>query len=158
MFREAAVATSLWDADVQDYPRSSVASEFATARIIDAGEPSLEQDPVGSVRTFPGVDSAPPGVAERARQAGLHAAMAIEKEEPKFLDERRVLLKKQMQAPLTKSEKGRLDFIRWNLARFEDARIGSKLDQLEAAVKRYNNFLSEITQLKKELDAHRSHR
>ena len=91
------------------------------------------------------------------RHAGrLNAAQASEKEEAQFLSERRQLLQKQMNSELTKQEKSRLEFVRWNLARFEDARIGPRLDRLEEAARRYGNFFEEISRLRRDLDANRS--
>lgn len=91
---------------------------------------------------------------ESARQAARsNAAQTSVEEERAWLTERQILLKKQMVSGLDKAEKRRLEYIRWNLARIEDARIGPKLDQLEAAVKRYEDFLVEISRLRQDIDA-----
>jgi len=94
---------------------------------------------------------------EIAKQAGRAAArQTSEADERALLKEREALLRKQMATQLSKTEARRLEFVRWSLARIEDARIGPTLDQLELAVKRYEDFLSEVTRLRQELNSHTS--
>ena len=93
--------------------------------------------------------------AEAARLAGrLNAAQTSPAEERNWLKERETLLKKQMVGvELTRGEMARLQYVRWNLARIEDARVGPKLDELESVITKYESFLSEISRLRRDLDA-----
>ena len=93
---------------------------------------------------------------EIARRSRFNAAQTSREEERKWLTERQTLLQKQMTSELTTAERKRLEYARWNLAKIEDARIGPVLDELEAAVKRYEEFSAEISRLRQDFDAFKS--
>jgi hypothetical protein len=95
-----------------------------------------------------------PKIAKLAGRASARQTSVAD--ERALLKEREALLRKQMTSQLSKAEARRLEFVRWGLARIEDARIGPTLDELELAVRRYEDFLSEITRLRQELNSHTS--
>jgi hypothetical protein len=75
-------------------------------------------------------------------------------EEREWLTERERLLSKQMEGvELTRAEIVRLQYVRWNLARIEDARVGPRLDELESNITKYEEFLTEVSHLRRDLDA-----
>jgi hypothetical protein len=134
-----------------------VASTGQSKEIV-ASQPSLVSIASNDQPSSPNVTAMPPVSEgwnpEAAKFAGrMNAAQTSADEERDLLEKRKMLLQAQMQRPLTRPEKARLAYVRWNLDRIEDARIGPHLDKLEAAIFRYENFMAEIASLKRELDS-----
>jgi len=64
-----------------------------------------------------------------------------------------MLLDKKFSGTITRKEENRLEYIRWSLDRVEDARHGEALERLEDAVRQYEDFLSDLRYLERELSA-----
>ncbi len=146
-FFESAVDTASDGSNVASVSDARVAS----LSDVRAGEMPNVSETVIALRETQQYD---PEIAKLAGRA--IARQTSETDERALLKEREALLGKQMAARLSKAEARRLEFVRWSLARIEDARIGPTLDQLELAVKRYEDFLSDITRLRQELNSHAS--
>lgn len=90
--------------------------------------------------------------AQAARIAGRVNASAISEAEHKaLLGERQSLLDKKFAKTITSKELNRLEYVRWSLDRIEDAKYGFTLDFLEGSVSRYEQFLSELHVLERQL-------
>lgn len=99
-----------------------------------------------------GVDS--DTFAASSRRAGrINAASASEDEVKSLLRERRELLAKKFDGTLTKVEGHRLQLVRWNLDRIEDARHGQHLERLENAVVAYEKFQGDVERLIAEIES-----
>jgi hypothetical protein len=96
-----------------------------------------------------------------SRRAGrLNATKITAEEHESLLRERQSLLDKKFAEQITKREANRLEYVRWSLDRIEDAKHGDALDELEAAVVRYEQLEGELMslglQLSQALDYERS--
>ena len=90
--------------------------------------------------------------ANAAKLAGRLNASAISPEEHHaLLNERQMLLDKKLGGAITKRESNRLEYVRWNLDRIEDARHGVSLDILETEVLRYEQFEESLANLRDQL-------
>jgi hypothetical protein len=70
----------------------------------------------------------------------LNAASISEDEHADLLRQRQALLDKELAGTIDRSEKNKLEYVRWSLDRIEDARYGQEMDALEEAIKRYERF------------------
>lgn len=90
--------------------------------------------------------------ANAAKLAGRLNASAIRPEERQaLLEERQSLLDKKLAGQITKKEVNRLEYVRWNLDRIEDAKYGSGLDILETEVTKYEEFGANLAALQEQL-------
>lgn len=90
--------------------------------------------------------------AATSRIAGrINAANISQEEIDNFLAERQKLLDKQFAGSITRQDQIRLEYVRWNLDRIEDARFGQSLDRLEAYVSQYERIFDQIEQLQMQL-------
>jgi hypothetical protein len=90
----------------------------------------------------------------------LNAGKTSPAEIESWFREHAALTMKEMEETLDPADIARLDYVRWNLNRIEDARVGPHIDKLEVAIDHYEGFLTEIRQFLGELDrvAGRKHR
>ena len=87
-----------------------------------------------------------------SRRAGrLNATKITPEEHDALLRERQTLLDKKFANEITKREANRLEYVRWSLDRIEDAKHGEALDDLEAAVVRYEQFGDSVLALGQQL-------
>jgi hypothetical protein len=70
----------------------------------------------------------------------LNAASISEDEHADLLRQRQALLDKELAGTIDRSEKNKLEYVRWSLDRIEDARYGQEMDALEETIKRYERF------------------
>lgn len=70
----------------------------------------------------------------------------------RWFREHAALSLKEVEGTLTEEEALHLNYVRWNLNRIEDARVGPQLDKLEEAIDRYEGFLAEIRGFTADLD------
>jgi hypothetical protein len=90
--------------------------------------------------------------ANAAKLAGRLNANAIPLEEQiALLEERQTLLDKKLAGDITRKEANRLEYVRWNLDRIEDAKHGVSLDILETEVLRYEEFEANLANLREQL-------
>lgn len=88
-----------------------------------------------------------------ARLAGrLNASQITPEEHEAYLRERQTLLDKKFAGDVTRKELNRLEYVRWNLDRIEDAKYGETLDILETAISRYEQFGENILELHQNLE------
>jgi hypothetical protein len=93
--------------------------------------------------------------AATARSAGrINAASVSEEEYKNLLGERQKLLDRKLSGTISRKEEIRLQYVRWSLDRVEDARHGASLEALESAVAKYEQFLTEVEQLKSQIETH----
>lgn len=91
--------------------------------------------------------------AAASRKAGrLNASFISEEEFESLLNDRRLLIEKIYSGEATKADRNRLEYVNWSLDRIEDAQHGEHLDRLEEAVGRYEQFLAEIRDLRRQLN------
>ncbi len=139
-------------------PRSSdpvdVVEKKATGHVVLPGNYPSEGRPQSATADI---------IANRAREvplegwriAGrLNAARVSNEEFQALLEERRSLLDKKFQGKITRREVLRLQRVRWELDRIEDAKYGPMLDRLEAAVSRYEQFSAQLAGLRSQLKQH----
>lgn len=83
-----------------------------------------------------------------------------ESEKKRLMIEHLELVKKDARTGLEKSEKRRLQLIRWQLDNIEDAEHGEDLDRLEAVLKAKERFAEEIEKLvgQFKVSKHRRHK
>jgi hypothetical protein len=127
----------------------SVSPDFisATSEVVEAGASAPLKLPNFSVSNQV--------YAVTARIAGrLNAATVSEEEHKSLLDERQALLDKKLDGTITRWEENRLEYVRWSLDRIEDAKYGYVLDELENRIHAYEQFLSEIDNLRAQLEQH----
>jgi hypothetical protein len=94
--------------------------------------------------------------AVASRRAGrLNAASISDNEIELLLGERERLLDKQFNESITHSEKIRLQYVRWQLDRIEDAREGETLDALENWITQYERFKEDLETLQRDLSRHK---
>ena len=106
---------------------------------------------LGSVR-FPDVGPLSSTYALTARLAGrLNAASISPAELRNLLDERQLLIDRQLAGDITRKETIRLEYVRWSLDRIEDAKHGLALDRLEGYLERYETLLQELQGLQTRL-------
>lgn len=87
-----------------------------------------------------------------ARRAGrLNASAVSEAEHIALLNERNKLLDKEFSKTISRTEKNRLEYVRWSLDRIEDAKHGHDLDALEGLVAHYEQLSRDINSLKNQL-------
>jgi hypothetical protein len=111
--------------------------------------PGAESGPVVSLDSERPAQS---GLAEAARQAGrANASLVSQEEHQALLDERQQLLDLLFSETISTSQKRRLEFVRWNLDRIEDAQTGKYLDQLELLVNMREGFGRDIDRYVKHL-------
>jgi hypothetical protein len=92
-----------------------------------------------------------------SRRAGrLNAASIPQTEVDAWLHERQQLLDKEIDGTLTRSETIRLTYVRWNLARIDDARHGEALDRLESWIAEYERFGDRLDALRADLSRHKT--
>jgi hypothetical protein len=88
-----------------------------------------------------------------AKLAGrLNASQITPEEHEAYLRERQTLLDKKFAGEITRKELNRLEYVRWNLDRIEDAEYGETLDILEMAISRYEQFGENILELHQNLE------
>jgi hypothetical protein len=93
--------------------------------------------------------------AATTRIAGrLNAANVSEREHKSLLQERQALLDKKLGGRITRKEENRLEYVRWSLDRIEDAKYGHALDALEGRIGAYEQFLSDMGNLREQLAQH----
>lgn len=96
-----------------------------------------------------------PANAVAARLAGRANALQIsESDHREFVRERARLINKKLVGEATKRELNRLEYVQWTLDRIEDAKFGQSLEALDDYARQYENFLSEIEELRARLDGH----
>ena len=96
------------------------------------------------------------GQGESAQQmhrlaARMNASAVSDEETKSLLDERQRLLDKHFAGTITKKEKNRLEYVRWNLDRIEDAKNGGWLDKLDARVVELHKLAEHLERLKAQL-------
>ncbi len=69
------------------------------------------------------------------------------KKKNELIKERNSLIQKKYDSDLTGSEKNRLEFIRWQLDRIDDAEIGDQLDSYEKMAEEYKKFSYDLEKL-----------
>jgi hypothetical protein len=90
--------------------------------------------------------------AATARRAGrINAGSVSDEEFQNLLDERQALLDRKLDKSISRKEEIRLQYVQWSLDRIEDAKYGEHLDALENWVGKYEEFLSEMHQLREQL-------
>lgn len=121
-------------------------------------EPNLDSS--AAIREFPSFSAySSSGFAQTAKFAGrLNAAAVSEDELEDLLAERKGLIAKKMNGTATQRELNRLEYVRWNLDRIEDAKHGLALDLLEAHVEQYESFSDRLERLIEKLDSFRGRR
>ena len=113
---------------------------------------SQRPDPGTSQIFFPKSEIPRDLYADISRRAGrLNAANISDREFDHLLLERQLLLDKKFNETITRSEMIRLEYVRWQLDRIEDARHGETLDALEVLVNQYERFRDDIEALQEEL-------
>ncbi len=87
-----------------------------------------------------------------SRRAGrLNASSISQNECDALLRERQILLDKKFNETITRAETIRLEYVRWQLDRIEDAKHGEAMDALENWVSQYERFQVEVERLEKQL-------
>ena len=106
----------------------------------------------GATLSLPNFGAYNPVYAFTARIAGrINASSIPQKEVDDLLRERQNLLDKYLAGTITKSEKNRLEYVRWSLDRVEDAKYGQILDRLDAYTKKYQQFRRDLQSLGQQL-------
>lgn len=83
--------------------------------------------------------------AEQIRKMNRDISKLIpEDEKNSLMDEHRELVKKKMSLQLSAAEQRRLQFVRWQLDRIDDAESGDQLDRLEYLIRSQQNFSEDI--------------
>ncbi|WP_342726763.1 hypothetical protein AAFG07_07915 [Bradyrhizobium sp. B097] len=104
---------------------------------------------VANIR-LPNFDYGEAAVASRI--AGRrNAARISESDHDALLIERQVLLNKHFAGEITKKEHNRLEYVRWQLDRIEDALYGDAADFLEGAIERYERLSKDMKDLTSQL-------
>jgi hypothetical protein len=75
----------------------------------------------------------------------LVTSLAPEAERQKILQERNELVRRQFKGGISEREEKRLEFLRWQLDRFDDADRGEALDRLEIITQTHEKFAKELT-------------
>lgn len=118
--------------------------------------PRDERPTTSSISDFPTFDPLAQAHAVTSRRAGrINAASVSDEEHEALLRERQSLLDKKFAGTISRREELRLEYVRWSLDRIDDAKYGQDLDVLEAYTAEYENFLSYIETLSKELHGHK---
>jgi hypothetical protein len=90
--------------------------------------------------------------AAAARIAGRRNALrTTESEHDSLLLERQVLLNKHFSGEISRKERNRLEYVRWQLDRIEDAHYGDATDFLEGAIERYERLSKDMKDLTNQL-------
>jgi hypothetical protein len=90
--------------------------------------------------------------AVAARIAGRRNAQLVsETEHNALLLERQLLLDKHFAGTITKRERNRLEYVRWQLDRIEDAVYGDATDFLEGAIEKYERLSKDMRDLTEQL-------
>ena len=113
---------------------------------------------MSSMPTFGGYDHVV--YAIKSRRAGrINAAGVAEEEVKALLRERQLLLDKKFAGNIKKREANRLEYVRWSLARIDDAKTGEALDVLENLASQYEQFHHDVetlaTQISKQMPGQR---
>ena len=103
----------------------------------------------GEMRTDPLRAEAAQQATRRA--ARLNASKVSDQEIADLLAERQKLLDKHFAGTLTKSERTRLEYVRWSLDRIDDAKHGAALDVLESHVTRFEELSDQLDTLREQL-------
>lgn len=137
--------------------RTSSATAFAPDENAPTRRPwhdegAAERSPTGAasgVSSLPALRDYDLGVyANEARRAGrINAASVSDDEVNALLRERQQLLDKKFGGFMNKREENRLAYVRWSLARIEDARTGQALDVLEDLTSQYKQFHQDVQSL-----------
>jgi hypothetical protein len=132
--------------DSSGAPGDTVSAPISTEPISNGGAATVSlRDP-----NFGG--NLAPIYAITARLAGrLNATRITQAEHQGLLRERQKLLDKKFKGEIDRRESNRLEYVRWSLDRIEDAKHGDVLDELEAAVRRYETFGDSVLDLKQQL-------
>lgn len=140
-------------------------NRFFVNRSIDTADVTTSQDAtITSTRdalevSFPEFRTYSGTFAQTHREAARLNALSVSDEEwEKLLKERQQLLNKVLDKTITIKESNRLEYVRWSLDRIEDARHGGALDQLEERISRYEKFLDDLDDFKKQLIRSRKRR
>lgn len=105
---------------------------------------------IAPLPTFHGYDQVV--YANEARRAGrINAASVSDEEVTALLRERQHLLDKKFAGSIDKREANRLEYVRWSLARIEDARTGGALDVLEELTSQYRQFHQDVQNLESQI-------
>ena len=89
------------------------------------------------------------------RAARLNAATISDTERDEWLTERQLLLDRKFDGTMTRADEVRLEYVRWQLDRIEDAKHGESLDMLESIVLQYEQFKSDLEELQSKLTKHK---
>jgi hypothetical protein len=91
-------------------------------------------------------------VAVASRIAGRrNAARISDSDHNALLTERQLLLDKLLASDITRKERNRLEYVRWQLDRIEDAQHGDATDVLEGAIERYERLSRDMQDLTTQL-------
>jgi len=101
---------------------------------------------MSSIPTFTGYDRQVYAIESR-RAGRINAASVSDEEIEALLRERQRLLDKKFDETLSRRESNRLEYVRWSLARVEDARTGEALDALENFAEQYKQFHDDVVAL-----------
>lgn len=82
----------------------------------------------------------------------MNAASIDPNEHARLLEERQMLLDKELAKALTREEENRLAYVRWSLDRVDDAKYGLGLERLEEVVSRFERFEMDIKHFHSELN------
>jgi len=142
----------------QEFDFSNVESSSVTERKVDdrADIPAHTADaPTSSASiasSFPSFGVHSDLYALASRRAGrLNASSISQNECDALLRERQILLDKKFNETITRAETIRLEYVRWQLDRIEDAKHGEAMDALENWVSQYERFQVEVERLEKQL-------
>ena len=131
------------------------ADESSGPGVLDGGSETPEAGRASSTTggvSFPDFSGPTDLYAIASRRAGrLNAANIPDKEVQDFLDERQRLLDKKFDGTLKRADEIRLQYVRWCLARVEDARYGESLDRLESWITEYERLGERIDTLSHDL-------
>ncbi|MET4199079.1 hypothetical protein ABIA95_003079 [Bradyrhizobium sp. LA8.1] len=92
------------------------------------------------------------GAAASRNAARLNAASIDPVEHKGLLEERQMLLDKELAETLSHEEANRLAYVRWSLDRVDDAKYGLGLERLESMVSDLERFHTDVRQFHSELD------
>lgn len=90
-------------------------------------------------------------IGEAKALARASALRTSESERRALLDERQMLLDRELSGVINRKEANRLAYVRWSLDQIEDAKYGYTLDTLDMVVSQYESFSEKIDQLSRDL-------
>ena len=140
-----------------EYPTNTTAlrtsdSSEPTDEMVSAGDPTVDVADATASLKAPSFGDLASIYAITSRRAGrLNSTKITPEEHDSLLRERQGLLDKKFANEITKREANRLEYVRWSLDRIEDAKHGEALDDLQAAVVRYEQFGDSVLALTEQL-------